>query len=67
MSRPHGARSLYEYCLCLAVLRGTSEEIERETARRTIHNTPKETRSAFAREIAQRRRERGTDTRGVQI
>ncbi len=52
------ARSLYEYCLCLAVLKGRSNEVDHETARATIHATPADARSAFAREIARSNRDR---------
>lgn len=63
--RPGGARSLKEWCLCLAVLRGDSAECDLETARGTVRNTPAARRHEFAMEIARRRRERGTDRRPV--
>ena len=60
-----GARTLAEYMETLNALHGYASRFTLQEAIEKMHNTPPEDRSAFAHEIWDRRRARGTDTWAV--
>lgn len=58
---PSGAKSVGQWVVATMSMRGLSSEMSVADAVAMIEATPAEDRSAFAREIWRRRRERGTD------
>jgi len=60
-----GAQTLAQWLTAVMSMKGESDEMSVPAAVEMIHATPPFRRSAFAREIWQRRRARGTDKTAV--